>query len=147
MSKDKAFGVVVVVTSLVYLQCRTESAVFFLGLGKYAPNPAVQGDMGWVLPEHCQWICVIRQLCQMINMDNTLLSKKIFTWSLTQPSSTCRTLPYRVRKFLICIDMECVLQAHEVNTRYILSNIDSNFVPLLHQEWKENCTRPQLLQA
>ena len=80
-------------------------------------------------------------------MDNTLLSKKNFTWSLTQPSSTCRTLPYRVRKFLICIDMECVLQAHEVNTRYILSNIDSNFVPLLHQEWKENCTRPQLLQA
>ena len=29
---------------------------FFLGLGKYAPNPAVQGDMGWILPEHRQWI-------------------------------------------------------------------------------------------
>ena len=33
--------------------------------------------------------------------------------------------------------MEYVLQAHEVNTKSILSNIDSNFVPLLHQEWKE----------
>ena len=35
-----------------------------------------------------------------------------------------------------CFDMEYVLQAYEVNTRSILSNIDSNFVPLLHQEWK-----------
>ena len=110
---------------------------FFLGLGKYAPNPAAQGDMGWVLPEHRQWICVIRQFCRMINMEGTLLSKRIFTWSLTQSSSTCRTLPYRIRKFLIRIDMEYVLQAYEVNTRSILSNIDSNFVPLLHHEWKE----------
>ena len=109
---------------------------FFLGLGKYAPNPAVQGDMGWMLPEHRQWICVIRQFCRMISMDGTLLSKIIFTWSLTQYGSTCRTLPYRVRKFLIRIDMEHVLQAYEVNTRSILSNINSNFVPLLHQEWK-----------
>ena len=109
---------------------------FFLGLGKYAPNPAVQGDMGWILPKHRQWICVIRQVCQMINMDDTLLStcKRIFTWSLTQSSSTCRTLPYRVRNFLIRIDMEYVLQAHKVNTKSILSNIDSSFVPLLHQE-------------
>ena len=70
-------------------------------------------------------------------MDDTLLSKRIFTWSLTQSSSTCRTLFYGVRQFLIRIDMEYVLQAHEVNTRSILYNIDSNFVPLLHQEWKE----------
>ena len=70
-------------------------------------------------------------------MDDTLLSKLIFTWSLTQSSSTCRTFPYRVRQFLIRVDMEYVLQAQEVNTRSILSNIDSNFVPLLHQEWKE----------
>ena len=48
-------------------------------------------------------------------MDGTLLSKRIFTWSLTQSSSTCRTLPYRVRKFLIRIDMEYVLQ-HSILT-------------------------------
>ena len=23
---------------------------YFMGLGKYAPNPAIQGDMGWSLP-------------------------------------------------------------------------------------------------
>ena len=66
-----------------------------------------------------------------------MLSKIIFTWSLTQSSSRCRTLPYRFRQILIRVDMEYVLQAQEVNTRSILSNIDSNFVPLLHQEWKK----------
>ena len=70
-------------------------------------------------------------------MDDTLISTIIFTWSLTQSSSTCRTLPYIVRNILICIDMKYVLQAHEVNTKSILSNIYSNFVPLLHQEWKD----------
>ena len=72
-------------------------------------------------------------------MDDALISKRIFNWSLTQSSSACRPPPptYRVRKFIIRIDMEYVLQAHEVNTKSILSNVDSNFVPLLHQEWKE----------
>ena len=42
---------------------------YFMGLGKYAPSPAIQGDMGWSLPEHRQWMCVIRQWCRMINMN------------------------------------------------------------------------------
>ena len=64
-------------------------------------------------------------------MDDTLLSKIIFTWSLTQSSSTCRTLPYRVRKFLICIDMEYVLQAHEVNTRWNIIRVERE-IALIH---------------
>ena len=27
---------------------------YFLGLGRYAPNAAINGDMGWVSPEHRQ---------------------------------------------------------------------------------------------
>ena len=54
---------------------------------------------------------------------------------IIQFSSTCRTLPYRVHQFLIRVHMKYVLQALEVKS--ILSNIDSNFVPLLHKEWKE----------
>ena len=33
---------------------------FFLGLGRYAPNAAVNGDMGWPAPEHRQWMCITR---------------------------------------------------------------------------------------
>ena len=121
---------------------------FFLGLGKYAPNPAVQGDMGLMLPEHRQWICVIKQFCRMINMEGTLLSKRIFTWSLTQSSSICRTLPYGVRKFLIRIDMEYVLQAYEVNTIGLFClTLTLTLYFYCTKSGKRNCSRPRLLQA
>ena len=34
---------------------------YFLGLGRYAPNAAVNGDMGWVGSEHKQWRCIVRK--------------------------------------------------------------------------------------
>ena len=34
---------------------------FFLGLGRYAPNAAVNGDMGWPATEHRQWMCITRK--------------------------------------------------------------------------------------
>ena len=36
---------------------------YFLGLGKYAPNTSINGDMGWSMPQQKQWICVIRHWC------------------------------------------------------------------------------------
>ena len=50
---------------------------YFLGLGKYAPNTAINGDMGWSMPQQRQWICVIKRWCKLTNMNNTLLTKSI----------------------------------------------------------------------
>ena len=52
---------------------------YFLGLGKYAPNTAINGDMCWSMSQQKQWICVIRQWCKLTNMNNTLLTKIFFT--------------------------------------------------------------------
>ena len=41
---------------------------YFLGIGRYAPNAAVNGDMCWSAPEHKQWICVTRKWCRLTNM-------------------------------------------------------------------------------
>jgi len=54
---------------------------YFMGLGKYAPNAAVQGDMGLKLPIHHQWVCVTRQWCRMINMTSSRVNKKVFEWA------------------------------------------------------------------
>ena len=37
----------------------------FLGLGRYAPNTAVNGDMGWPAPENRQWVCITKKLMQV----------------------------------------------------------------------------------
>ena len=44
------------ISAVQYRACR-----FFLGLGRYAPNAAVNGDMGWPAPEHRQWMCITRK--------------------------------------------------------------------------------------
>ena len=38
---------------------------YFLWLGKYAPTPAVAGDMGWLAPQHKRWLCVMRKWSRM----------------------------------------------------------------------------------
>ena len=51
---------------------------YYLGLGRYAPNTAVNGDMGWDIPEHHQWLSVTRKWCRIIRMSDTSLIKKNF---------------------------------------------------------------------
>ena len=45
---------------------------YFLGLGRYAPNAAINGEMGWLSPEHSQ--CIVRKWCRLVNMDGSLLA-------------------------------------------------------------------------
>ena len=42
---------------LVIAKCKTVGGVprFFLGVGKYTPNAAVLGEMGWIPPSIRQW--------------------------------------------------------------------------------------------
>lgn len=60
---------------------------YHLGLGKYAPNAAVHGDMGWRTPAHRQWLAVTRQWCRLVNIDNARLNKRIFSWAHEQASA------------------------------------------------------------
>ncbi len=54
---------------------------YYLGLGKYAPVAAMQGDMGWSVSEHRQWVCVTRQWCRSSTMEPDRVNSKIFHWA------------------------------------------------------------------
>ncbi len=54
-----------------------------MGLGKYAPNLAVNGDMGWKAPVVKQWECVFRQWNRYALMENSPLNRKIIQWSFS----------------------------------------------------------------
>ena len=86
---------------------------YFLGHGKYAPTPAVAGDMGWLTPQHKQWLGVMRKWLRMSSMDNSFLTKKIFIHSRSQSNSSCRTWFYRVKHFLISFDLEHIFRARD----------------------------------
>ena len=54
---------------------------FFLGVGKYTPNAAATGDMGWIPVFHKQWKSIVRCWCRFINMSSNRLNKKVFVWA------------------------------------------------------------------
>ena len=66
---------------------------------RYAPNAAINGEMGWLSPEHSHWMCIARKGCRLVNMDQSLLAKKIFLSHLTQGSTNSKIWSYSVKMF------------------------------------------------
>ena len=107
---------------------------YFLGLGRYAPNAAINGDMGWLSPEHSQWMCIARKWCRLANMDESLLAKKIFLSHLTQGSTNRKIWCYRVKMSFIKIEHEHICQGHRLAVRATLNTINSQ----LHVYFERN---------
>ena len=54
---------------------------FIMGVGRYAPNAAVQGDTGLTPPFIDQWISITRYWCRIMNMSCDRINKRIFEWT------------------------------------------------------------------
>jgi hypothetical protein len=76
----------------------------FLGVGKKTPIAAMEGDMGWRSPEYRQWVCVIRQWCRFLCMDDERINKIVFRWAVSI-SDKKKTSYFHVKKFLRSVDL------------------------------------------
>ncbi len=54
---------------------------FYLGVCKFIPNSAVQGDMGWTTSWHRHKICVVCLWVRLINMNVNRPASKIFWYT------------------------------------------------------------------
>ena len=73
---------------------------YFLGVGKYTPNAAVQGDVGIFPPIVDQWINITRNWCNMVNMASHRLNRKIMVWSWQYAvNGNCKNLIWKVLKY------------------------------------------------
>jgi len=61
---------------------------FFLGVGRYTPNCAVMGEMGWEFPEQRVSVCVARLWCRLTNLDVNRTNKRVFEWAKQQRGNT-----------------------------------------------------------
>ena len=71
---------------------------FFMGVGRYTPNAAVNGDMGWERPAVRQWASVVNNWYRIQKMDEQRLNKIIYKWAETNASSSCKNISYRLQK-------------------------------------------------
>ena len=70
---------------------------YYLGVSKFTPNAAVQGDMGLRVPWQYQMLEVCRQWARFVNMSNDRVNKKVFKWCNTQSVKNWNS---RVKSFL-----------------------------------------------
>ena len=108
---------------------------YFLGVGRYAPNAAVNGDMGWSAPEHKQWICVTRKWCRLTNMADSRLAKRVFSGCMDMSNRSCKTWCYRVRSFYVEIEHDQICAANRLAVRATLNSVDSRLQILYEEQW------------
>ena len=73
---------------------------FFLGVGRYTPNAAVNGDMGWDSVYQQQWRNVMNQWCRIQLMDHNRLNYKIYQWSVSQGNHQRKNWAYRIKSMM-----------------------------------------------
>lgn len=79
---------------------------FFLGVKRFTPNAAIQGDMGWALPSEKQWTAVTRQWHRFSGMAPDRLTRRVFDWADSTASNRVPNWNYRVRHKFEQLDIE-----------------------------------------
>ena len=113
---------------------------YFLGVGKYTPNTAVLGDMGWDFPKQRIGVSIARLWCRLTNLNNSRLNKRVFTWAKHEPQGR-NTWYKRVCNMFMDIDENFCSTEHFHNVRSTIANVNQMFHEKLLQEWKNDLNR------
>jgi hypothetical protein len=116
---------------------------FFMGVGRYTPNLAVQADMGWTSPWQRRWVSVVRQWCRLCNMPNTRLNKRVFVWANTRASNNCKNWVFRTTKCFNDLELEHLCDVSIAwDIRQVLSNLNTVLWEHNERRWSAGVTRP-----
>ena len=112
---------------------------YYLGVGKFTPNAAIQGDMGVRLPWQFQKLEICRQWCRFVNMPDQRLNKKVFIWCNKQ---NVKNWNYKVRSFLISADKTVYTEIeHELDKSSFLNDVKECTERANEQQWLEEVNR------
>ena len=59
---------------------QNRSIRYFLGVHRFAPKVAINGDIGWLPSKERRHINIVRYWNRLLDMDNSRLCKKVFQW-------------------------------------------------------------------
>ena len=77
---------------------------YFLEVHKYAPNAGLSGDMEWIKHAYKRYLCAFRFWNQLLNMEDSKLTKHIFNWVYANQRGWCQD----IKHLLIQLHLECV---------------------------------------
>lgn len=76
---------------------------FFLGVHKFAPRVATNGDVGWLPCKERHWYNIVRLWNKLIRMDDSRVCKQVFNWD---PERCLNNWSWDVKLILSHIDLE-----------------------------------------
>ena len=121
------------INAVFYRACR-----FFLGVGKYAPNDAMLGDVGWDPPFVRQMQSVARLWSRLSKLDDNRYPKKVFLWSQHLANNGIKNWYYKVKN--ICSKLKCELVlnlADQICTRSLVNHVKDGAKLFVENRWKE----------
>ena len=121
--------------AVFYRACR-----FFLGVGKYAPNDVMLGDVGWDPPFVRQMQSTAKLWSRLSKLDDNRYPKKVFLWS--QPLANNGIKNWYVKVTNICSKLKCeprpILNlVDEVCTRSLVNHVKDGAKSFVENRWKE----------
>ena len=124
------------------------AARFYMGVGKYTPNTAVIGDMGWEVASQKQWICVTRLWCRLINMDSSRVNKCVFKWAWSKASPGVKNWCHKVCMFFRKHSLNYLMDTNiTVNVTSVLNDLNVVLSELNQMEWYEKLNRTEALRG
>ena len=123
---------------------QNRAAKYFLNVGRYTPNAAVTGDIGWTPVTTKCWKSVLRFWCRSVKMENNRLNKKVFCWSNHKSGNRCKNWNFRICKLLSDFDSEefCDIAA-DINVKYMLDTILPRITQQFIDQWQIDVNRDE----
>lgn len=115
---------------------------FFLGVGKYTPNSAVQRDMGWKLPEDKQWVQVSHLWCRINNMNRERVNYKVFAWSRRVALANVKNWSFHVAHFYRELSLEMFLDTNSIlDICTLIPQLEAKLKTRCIEKWKANINK------
>ena len=113
---------------------------FFLEVGRYTPNAAVNGDMGWMPPHIKQLKTVLCHWFRLNHMDDKRVNKYVFQWSYSTRQkyiNWCLHLERMMKKFDQCpLDIGNVYIKSERQS--VIKSVQDNMFNEYKNKWLAN---------
>ena len=103
----------------------------FLAVHKFAPNLAINGDMGWVSSQTRRFINIMKYWNRLIKMHHSRLTKRVFLWD-----KSCNAPNW-------CFDVKEILESISLTNIYVnvsyanITQIRNKLIHLYENGWRE----------
>lgn len=107
-----------------------------MGVGKYTPNDAINGDMGWRPPSVKQWTCIFRHWARCSVMTNDRINYKVFKWSHKNAVNNKKNWCNRVMKKLKGCNFDLYTSIDSVLHKNIVLQLENVLFNKYIAEWQ-----------